>query len=128
MADNVEVIESLWEAFGRGDAERAASVFAPNAEIISPERLPWGGVYEGPEGFVAFLEALRRGIAGLKSKPLKILGADDNHVVVVAQSTGRGASGARLEVRVVWLYELRDGAVTRAEAFTDTAAIVEALG
>ena len=127
MADNVEVIESLWEAFGKGDGERAAAMFAPNAEIVSPQPLPWGGVYEGPDGFMAFLAALQQGITGFKTKALKILGADDNHVVVLAQSTGRGASGP-LEVRVVWLYELREGAVTRAEAFTDTAAILEALG
>jgi uncharacterized protein len=128
MPDNVEVIESLWEAFGKGDKDRAASMLAPNAEIVSPERLPWGGVYEGPDGFGEFLAALERGIGGLKSKPLKILGADDNHVVVLAQTTGQGASGARIDIRMVWLYELREGAVTRAEAFTDTAAILEALG
>jgi uncharacterized protein len=128
MPDNVEVIESMWEAFGSGDADRAASALAPNAEIVSPQPLPWGGVYEGPEGFVEFLAALRDGIAGMKAKPLKILGADDNHVVVLAQTTGRSASGTRLDVRMLWIYELRDGAVIRAEAFTDTAAILEALG
>jgi uncharacterized protein len=128
MPDNVEVIEAMWEAFGSGDADRAASALAPNAEIVSPDPLPWGGVYEGPEGFVQFLSALRSGIAGMKAKPLKILGADDNHVIVLAQTTGRSASGTRIEARVVWVYELRDGAVTRAEAFTDTAAILEALG
>jgi ketosteroid isomerase-like protein len=126
MPDNVEVIESLWEAFGRGDAERAAGMFAPSAVIVSPERLPWGGSYEGPDGFLAWIGGLRRSIPGFKSKPLKILGADDNHVVVLAQSTGRGSQP--IDVRVVWLYELREGSITRAEAFLDTAAVLEALG
>jgi uncharacterized protein len=128
MPDNVEVIESMWDAFASGDDDRAAAVLAPNAQIVSPERLPWGGVYEGPDGFLQFAAALRRGIGGMKSRPVKILGADDNHVVVLAHTTGKGASGGRLDVHTVWLYELREGSVTRAEAFTDTAAVLEALG
>jgi ketosteroid isomerase-like protein len=62
-----------------------------------------------------------------KSVPEKVLGADDNHVVVVARNTGKTKAGGRIDHEVVWLYQLRDGAITYAEVFGDTAAILEAL-
>ena len=56
-----------------------------------------------------------------------VLGADDDHVVVVANLSGRGRGGARLSSRVVWLYRVRGGKVIRGEAFPDTARVRDAL-
>ena len=66
--------------------------------------------------------------ADFKAKPEMVLGADDDHVVVVAEIRARSKTGTRLEIRVAWVYRLRDGKIVRAEVFSDTAAIVEALG
>jgi uncharacterized protein len=126
--DNVDVIESAYAAFGRGDLERVLSYFSDSAEIVAPESVPWGGRYEGPEGMRTFLAKLLEHFTEFKSTPTKVLGADDNHVVVVAMNSGRTKSGTRIENEVVWVYQLRDGAVTSAHAFADTAAILEALG
>jgi uncharacterized protein len=128
MRDNVEVIESVWEAFGRGDVDKAASAIADKGEIVSPPTLPWGGTYVGPDGFKDFLVLLTGQFKDFKARAVKVLGADDNHVAVVARTTGRTNAGNELDVEVVWLYELRDGSITRAVAFTDTAAILEAIG
>ena len=59
--------------------------------------------------------------------PEKVLGADDNHVIVVARNTGRTKAGIGIDDLVVWVYQLRDGAITYAEVFGDTAAVLEAL-
>jgi ketosteroid isomerase-like protein len=56
-----------------------------------------------------------------------VLGADDDHVVVVARVQGRG-KGGKVDSRVAWIYRVRDGKVMHAEAFPDTAAMLEALG
>ena len=34
MADNVDVIEKLWEAFSAGDMEKAAARFAPDGSVL----------------------------------------------------------------------------------------------
>ena len=127
MRDNVEVIESLWDAFGRGDLDRVAAGVADDGEIVFPSTVPWGGSYRGPDGFRQVLDELLSRFAEFKAKPEMILGADDEHVVVVVNLSGRG-KGGRLQTRVVWLYRLRDGKVTRGEAFPDTAGILEAIG
>jgi ketosteroid isomerase-like protein len=125
--DNVDVIESAYAAFGKGDLEGVLGYFSDSAEIVAPESLPWGGEYEGPEGMRTFLAKLLEHFTDFKSTPTKVLGADDNHVVVVARNSGKTKSGNRVENEVVWIYQLRDGAVTSAHAFADTAALLEAL-
>ena len=57
-----------------------------------------------------------------------MLGADDNHVVVVAKTKGRAKGGATVEGTVVWVYQLRDGKIADAESWGDTARVIEALG
>ena len=127
MRDNVELIESLWDAFSRGDLEKVAGGVAAEGEIAFPETVPWGGTYRGPDGFIEAIERLTSYFSDFKAKPEMILGADDDHVVVVVNVSGRGKSG-RLDMRAVWLYKLRDGKVVRGEIFPDSAAVVEAIG
>src|SRR5215212_3345454 len=126
--DNVDVIESAYKAFGKGDIESVLAYFAESAEIVAPESLPWGGSYEGPEGMRTFLAKALEHFTEFQAVPEKVLGADDNHVIVVARNTGRTKGGTRTDQQVVWIYQLREGAIIRAEVFADTAATLETLG
>jgi ketosteroid isomerase-like protein len=126
--DNVDVVQSAWDAFGRGDIDAVLDVFLPSAETRIPETLPWGGTYVGQEGFRDFLEKLGSAFEQFSATPQKVLGADDNHVVVVAKTKGRAKGGATVEGTVVWVYQLRDGKIVDAESWGDTARVVQALG
>jgi ketosteroid isomerase-like protein len=126
--DNVDVIESAWDAFRRGDIEAATSVADPSGEIVVPDTLPWGGTYHGPEGFREFIANLQEHFDHFEAKPEKVLGADDDHVVVLAHVKGRIKGGDEIEGESVWLYKMRNGQVVRADTFTDTARVREALG
>ena len=156
--DNVDVVQGAWDAYARGDMDGAVEPIAPNAETRVPESVPWGGTYVGPDGFRDFLYKLDQAFdqqlalspesmtslglktdygklddyserADARSLALdKVLGADDNHVVVVAKTRGRTKSGGVVEGSNVWLYQLRDGMIADAEAWGDTARVIEALG
>jgi ketosteroid isomerase-like protein len=127
MADNVDVIQGLWDAFGKGDLDKAVAGIADDAEVVFPESLPWGGSHRGPEGFRDALATLVASFDSFSAKPEKILGADDDHVTVITRATGKTKNGKAFEGRVAWIYQLRDGKVIRAEAFPDTAQVLEAL-
>jgi uncharacterized protein len=126
--DNVDVVQSAWDAFGRGDIDAVLEAILPSAETRVPETLPWGGTYVGQEGFRDFLGKLSAAFEQFSATPQKVLGADDNHVVVVATTKGRAKGGASVEGTVVWLYQLRDGKIADAETWGDTARVVQALG
>jgi uncharacterized protein len=125
-SDNVDVIESAWAAFNKGDLDAATAIVTESAEVRIPESLPFGGTYTGPDGFRDYAVRLTDTFADFKATPEKVLSADDDHVLVVATASGR-VDGERFEVRSAWVYRLRDGSVIEVEAFTDTAAILQAL-
>ena len=126
--DNVDVVQGAWDAFGSGDVEAVLEAFAPTAETRIPETLPWGGTYAGPEGFRDFLAKLDESFEQFSATPEKVLGADDNHVVVLANIKGRAKGGGTVESRAIWIYQLRDGKIADAETWGDTARVVQALG
>jgi len=126
--DNVDVVQGAWDAFGRGDIDAVLEAIAPSAETRLPESLPWGGTYAGPDGFRDFLTKLGDSWDQFNATPEKVLGADDNHVVVLAKTKGRTKAGATIEGKTIWIYQLRDGRIADAESFGDTAQVLEALG
>ena len=126
--DNVDVVQGAWDAFGRGDIDAVLEAIAPSAETRLPESLPWGGTYAGPDGFRDFLTKLGDSWDQFSATPQKVLGADDNHVVVLAKTKGRTKAGATIEGKTIWVYQLRDGKIADAESFGDTAQLLEALG
>jgi ketosteroid isomerase-like protein len=126
--DNVDVVQGAWDAFGRGDIDAVIEAIAPSAETRLPESLPWGGTYAGPDGFRDFLTKLGESFDQFSATPQKVLGADDNHVVVLAKTKGRTKAGATFEGKTIWIYQLRDGKIADAESFGDTAQVLEALG
>ncbi len=126
--DNVDVIQGAWDAFAKGDYDAATSIVAPEGEITAPATLPWGGTFLGPEGFREYVRVLLEHFKDFKAIPEKVLGADDDHVIVTAAISGRTKDGATIENRSVWIYKLRGGQVVRAESYADTAQVLNALG
>ena len=104
--DNVDVVQSAWDAFARGDIEAVLDTIAPAAETRVPETLPWGGTSAGPDGFGDFIARL----------------------IVTVKVKGRTKRGTTIENRAVWIYQLRDGRIADAETFGDTAQVLQALG
>jgi ketosteroid isomerase-like protein len=125
--DNVDLIEGAWAAWAKGDVEAATAIMAPEGEVHAPESLPWGGTYIGPEGFQAMLSALVSNFSQFKATPAKVLGADDDHVIVLSETRARTKGGNQVELTAIWVYKLRDGQVVSADAFTDTAGMLEKL-
>jgi hypothetical protein len=126
--DNVDVVQNSWDAFARGDVDAVVESIAPTAETRVPESVPWGGTYVGPDGFRDFIYKLDQAFEQFKATPEKVLGADDNHVIVIAKTKGRIKGGGTLEGRNVWVYQLRDGMIADAESWGDTAQVLQALG
>jgi ketosteroid isomerase-like protein len=129
MGANADALRARWDDFGRGDLDGAVSTTEDNAQIVIPETLPWGGTYTGPDGFKEMIGKFLSNFESVDPKPTAFLEADDGETVIVTvEGVGRTKTGNELSGRSVWLYKMRDGKVTRAEFFGDTAQAVEALG
>lgn len=123
----VEIVQEVYEAFGRRDLANVFELLSPAVEIVQSEELPWGGVYKGHEGARAFFGKLGSAIDS-KLEFERLIGAGDR-VAAVGWTHGTvRANGASFRVPVAHVWTVLDGVVARAEFLIENAKMLEALG
>jgi uncharacterized protein len=126
--DNVAVVRRMYDAFARGDVETIFALTDPQCVIEQSNQLPWGGRHVGHQGLGAFLGALS---AHVESSVATDRYIDDGagHVATSGVTRGRvRATGREFAIPETHIWTVRDGKVTRFEAYIDTAQMREALG
>jgi ketosteroid isomerase-like protein len=113
MHPNVEKFTRALEAFGRGDIPTlAAEHFAPDIVWHLAGSGPLAGTYKGQgEVFGLFGRLMETSGGTFRVAPHAILG-DDDHVVLLARTTGEQPDGRRLDVNECLVLHVVDGRET----------------
>jgi ketosteroid isomerase-like protein len=127
--ENVEVIRRIAETFNEEGAEAAArKFFADDAEFYEPPEQPAPRVARGrDEGlklFQAFDEAWEKHRSELQE--VRAVGADKVLVFSVEHFVGR--DGIEISAPAAAVFTLREGKITRWEAFWERERALEAAG
>lgn len=124
MASNRELIESLYDAFARGDAGAVLGAMAPDVDWNEAENSPYAdqNPYTGPdrvgEGVFGRIMA---DFEGFSVRPERYV-ADGDTVVAMGRYTGTHAgTGRPLDAQFAHAWTVRDGRVTAFQQYTDTA-------
>lgn len=126
--DNIQVVEAVYDAFGRGDVPAIFGLFHPEAEVYQSSRLPWGGEYRGHEELGVFLTRLTGAIES-QVEPERLIDDGERHVVQIGRTRGTvRETGARFDVPETHVWTVEDGKVLRFESYIDTAKMRGALG
>jgi steroid delta-isomerase-like uncharacterized protein len=123
---NVELVREGFEAHNRGDMDALTQLYA---EDVVFETLLLG-THHGNEAIRLIYEENRKTLAGYTVDPVELIDAGDQ-VVAVAQVNGTGpASQIAMEDRdrFAFLFTLRDGRVTREQAFRNREEALRAAG
>src|ERR671911_167997 len=112
--ERIELARVAWEAYNAGDIEGVLRILDPDVVVHVPVELANSGTYRGHDGY-------RRGFGGwveafdhLSVDEFELEPVGDRHVVVDARQSGRGrGSGIEVEMRLGYMFELRDGKVVR---------------
>jgi ketosteroid isomerase-like protein len=129
--DNVQIVRRAYEAFNRGDFDRAVEFLAPDVEWQTPPNLPDPGVWRGRDEVVTRMaELLEKIFDELQVQVEELIEADDRVVALVrykgrGSSTGLTVEGSGLDSQI---WTLRDGKVVRVEMHGGTHAALEAAG
>jgi uncharacterized protein len=124
MPSNREVIQSLYDAFAKGDAATVLGAMHPKVDWKEAENSPYAdqNPYIGPgrvgEGVFGRLMA---DFEGFTVTPQKLV-AEGDTVIALGRYTGthRGSS-KRLDAQFAHAWTIRDGKVTDFQQYTDTA-------
>jgi len=129
MMNNVELVQSLYDAFKRGELETIYAATDPNVKWISladPALIPWGGERKGVQGAKEFFREIAEHVEFESFTPQEFFAGSDS-VTVLGHSTARVTpSGSRVEHDWAHIFKIDDGKVTEFREFTDTHAVVQA--
>lgn len=128
MPSNVEIVRAMSEPMNgldlvavdwRSDAIRELfdAFYAPDFQLTTLESgLASGleGGYSGMEGFAEYLEDWLEPFSEYHAELLEYIDAGDFVMVRTSQWGIGRSSGAKAELELTWLYELRNGRITRA--------------
>lgn len=122
----VEIVQELYDAFGRRDVQKVFGLLAENVEIRQSEELPWGGIYRGHEGAREFFGKLGAHLNSTLEFERLIWSGD--YVTAVGWTTGTvKANDAGFRVPVAHVWKIRGDAVVRVRFLIDNPMMLEAL-
>jgi ketosteroid isomerase-like protein len=106
--EDLAVIQSGYEAFGRGDIPAVLKAFSPDIQWHIPGRNPLSGTYKGHQEVVGFFTQLMERTDGTFNLQIDDFLASDAHVVVLVRESGQ-RDGTRLDSPGVHIWRLKDG-------------------
>ena len=130
--DNVTLLKSLYDAFGRGDMPTVLGAMTPGIQWHQAESNPYmpsGEAFVGPNAVMnnVFMR-LGGEWDGFSVHPKTFYGAGDS-VVVEARYTGTyKATGKSMDAQVCHVWDVKDGKVTRFQQYMDTAKLWDVMG
>lgn len=111
---NVQGVHEMLAAYIQGDQGKLRASIDPEAEIHGAPGLVNAGTYYGYDGFQQWIAQWTEAWSDERFELGDFVEMEDSVLVVPAHITGRGASsGVEIDTVFGWLYEWRDGRVTR---------------
>jgi steroid delta-isomerase-like uncharacterized protein len=132
-----DIARQHYDLYNAQDLDRAAtSLIAEDAEWVN---VATGETFRGPDGYRRFIQGWRSAFPGSRIDDLRIEGNDD---VIVAEFRGRGThagplatpagmlppTGRVIDVPFCEVMEVREGRISRARLYFDSATLMRQLG
>lgn len=124
MSDTT-VVATFFDRLGAGDVPGALSLMHDDVRLLEPAGLPTGGEYVGKDGFLSFAEKTRS-VYRPTVHARKLSDAGDVTLVEFDVTFTSCVSDTHVDTRVVELYTVVDGLITRIDVYPkDTRAMYE---
>ena len=123
MATSKEIIQGLYDAFARGDAETVLGTLHPSVDWNEAEGGPLavGNPYDSPAAVgEGVFGPLLKELEDFRVTPVQYV-AEDGEVVAFGRYTGtHRPSGETLDAQFAHHWSVEDGKVVRFQQYTDT--------
>jgi ketosteroid isomerase-like protein len=130
--DNVTLLKSLYDAFGRGEIPAVLGAMSPDIKWYEAEGNPYrpdGTPWVGPDAILNELfMKLGDDWDGFTVHP-KTFHAAGNNVIVEARYSGtHRKTGKSLDAQVCHVWDVKDGKLTKFQQYVDTAQLRTVMG
>ena len=123
---NIDVVRSVYAAFGRGDVEGIVATLDPDVSWRTPGApdLPTGGLRHGVAAVREFFPLLLNTFDFAEFQPRDFLASKDKVVVLGTSREGPKGSGRLVDFRWVHVFTFRNGRIVAFEEPADVSALV----
>jgi uncharacterized protein len=119
MGTNAAVIQSAYDAFGRGDISAVLELLDDTVEWTAPAALPQGGQYHGKAGVGDFFQAIGGAWTALALDVESVSEAANGLVIGVVQASGTRQDGTPGGYGATHVFTVRDDKIVRFREYTD---------
>ena len=129
--DNVTLMKSLYDAFGRGDIPTFLGALSPGIKWHQAENNPYrpsGEAWVGPDAVLNLFMKLGAEWDGFTVHPKSFYGAGDSVIVEVRYTGTFKPTGKSMDTQVCHIWDVKDGKVTRFQQYVDTAKLRDVMG
>lgn len=125
---NVQLLEQLYDAFGRGDVATVLGALDPQIEWTSAEGAVYPGTFVGPDAVLQNI-FMRLGTEweGFRAEPTEFIDGGDQVVALGIYSGKYRETGKSMRAGFAHVWTVRDGRLTRYRQYADTRKLAEAL-
>jgi uncharacterized protein len=130
--DNVRLLKSLYDAFGRGDIPTVLAAMSQDIKWYQAESNPYmpsGQAWVGPDAVMSNL-FMKLGTEwnGFAVHPRSFHDAGDSVIVEARYSGTYKATGRSMDAQVCHIWDVKDGKVSRFQQYLDTAKVQDVMG
>lgn len=131
MADSLETVRSVYEAFAKGDVQTVLGLMSDKVEWNEAEHFTYwpGGPLVGPQAVLNGVFArIGQDFDGFKVDVGRLVGCGDTVLTEARYRATVKATGKRLDVQVAHVWDVRDGKIVRFQQYVDTWQVAQATG
>jgi ketosteroid isomerase-like protein len=128
--ENIQVIQDLYAAFGRGDVPGLLALLDENVDWHingRPQETPFAGRRQGRAQIAGLFQSVVLSCDILEFGPDEVLIFGDHVLSLGYERVRVKATGREFENNWAHLFTLKDGRIVRLREFSDKAAVAEAL-
>jgi uncharacterized protein len=126
--ENVELVRSVYEAWGRNDLPGPSELFDPEVEYVNPPSAVEPGTRRGRRAFGQAVRDMVDGWDTWEIEPERFVPVGEKVAVVIRYRVHWRASGVDVDAHESALWTLRNGKVVRYEWFHGPDDALEAAG
>ncbi|HEX3240195.1 MAG TPA: nuclear transport factor 2 family protein [Solirubrobacterales bacterium] len=122
---NVDVAQSAYEAFGRGDLATLKELLSEDSTWLTSDELPLGGETRGRDSIIGNFAEIPNYWSSFRVEPEEFI---DGGEWVIVRGTQRAATeGDSFEAPFAHLIKFADGQIVRGEFYADSAKAAKVL-
>jgi ketosteroid isomerase-like protein len=126
--DNVEIVRQLWSAWQRDGFGIVPELMDPEIEYVNPPYAVEPGTRRGYDEFAAAARSLREVYADHEITDARLREIGDRVLVTATVTTRSRANAIPISAGRGYVFDVRDGKITRFAWFNDPADAIRAVG